>query len=419
MTLSRRDFLRNGASAFTLGLAAPAFLTDLALAQGHAGRNLVVLFLAGGNDALSLLVPYNDPAYYSRRPTIAVPAGEVLPIGTDTAGNVLGLHPRLPGLRALFDRGQLAIVQRTGYENSSRSHFTGTDIWGTANPLNPSTTGWLGRYLDMLPPPVDPLVAWDAQREVPRALFAERVSVPAIPNVNSYTYASPNSGAEAALERTIAQRMAARRPADRPHLSFVNGSITSAMSTLDRVATVAKYVPSLTYPVSGVAQALKSVAGAIAKEIGTKTFWVQTGGYDTHATQVGAAGAYPRLMTDLNDALAAFVTDLRNQGLLEQTLLVAFSEFGRRVSENGSLGCDHGAAGLMFALGGTVRGGLYGTAASLVQDPKNPTLENNAGDVRHETDFRSVYARVFDQWLQVDSVPLLGGDFRKAGLGFI
>jgi uncharacterized protein (DUF1501 family) len=419
MTLSRRDFLRNGASAFTLGLAAPAFLTDLALAQGHAGRNLVVVFLAGGNDALSMLVPYNDPAYYSRRPTIAVPAGEVLPIGTDTAGHVLGLHPRLPGLRALFDRGQLAIVQRTGYENSSRSHFTGMDIWGTANPFNPSTTGWLGRYLDMLPPPVDPLVAWDAQREVPRALFAERVSVPAIPNVNSYTYASPNSGAEAALERTIAQRMAARLPADRPHLSFVNGNITSAMSTLDRVATVAKYVPSLTYPVSGVAQAMKSVAGAITTQIGTKIFWVQTGGYDTHATQVGAAGAYPRLMTDLNDALAAFVTDLRNQGLLEQTLVVAFSEFGRRVSENGSVGCDHGAAGLMFALGGTVRGGLYGTAASLVQDPKNPTLENNAGDVRHETDFRSVYARVFDQWLQVDSVPLLGGDFRKAGLGFI
>jgi uncharacterized protein (DUF1501 family) len=164
---------------------------------------------------------------------------------------------------------------------------------------------------------------------------------------------------------------------------------------------------------------MKSVAGAITKQIGTKIFWVQTGGYDTHATQVGAAGAYPRLMTDLNDALAAFVTDLRNQGLLEQTLVVAFSEFGRRVSENGSVGCDHGAAGLMFALGGTVRGGLYGTAASLVQDPKNPTLENNAGDVRHETDFRSVYARVFDQWLQVDSVPLLGGDFRKAGLGFI
>ncbi len=419
MSHSRRDFLRHGASAFTLGLAAPAFLTDVALAQGPRSRNLVVLFLAGGNDALSTLVPYNDPAYYSRRPTLAIAPGEVLPIGTDTGGNVLGLHPRLAGLRALYDQGRLAIIQRTGYENSSRSHFTGTDIWGTANPFNPATTGWLGRYLDTLPSPVDPLIAWDAQREVPRALVSEHVRVPAIPSVTTYTYASPNGGAEATLERTIAQRMASRLPADRPHLSFVNGSITSAMATLERVALVARYTPAITYPATGLAQALKAVAGAITRQIGTRIFWVQTGGYDTHAAQVGANGAYPRLMTDLNDALAAFCTDLNNQGLLEQTLLVAFSEFGRRVSENGSLGSDHGAAGLMFALGGPVRGGLYGTAASLVPDPKNPTLENNAGDVRHETDFRSVYARVFDQWLQVDSVPLLGGDFRKAGLGFI
>jgi uncharacterized protein (DUF1501 family) len=199
----------------------------------------------------------------------------------------------------------------------------------------------------------------------------------------------------------------------------VNGSILSAMSTIDRVANVAKYAPSVTYPASGLAQALRAVAGALSKQIGTRVFWVQTGGFDTHASQVGATGAYPRLMTDLNDAIAAFYTDLNNQGLMGDTLVVAFSEFGRRVSENGSLGCDHGAGGLMFALGGRVSGGLYGTAASLNPDPQNPTLENNAGDVRYETDFRSVYARVFDGWLGVDSVPLLGGDFRNPRLTFV
>jgi uncharacterized protein (DUF1501 family) len=419
MKLTRRAFVRSGISAFTVGMAAPAFLTDLALAQGAIGRNLVVLFMGGGNDALSMLVPYTDPFYYSRRPTIAIPSGGVLQVGTDSSGVVLGLHPNLVGLRTLFDQGRLALIQRTGYENSSRSHFTGTDIWGTGIPSNPSTTGWLGRYLDTLPEPVDPLIAWDAQREVPRALVSRNVSVPAIPNVNTYTYASPNSGTEAALERTIAQRIASHVPVNRPHLGFVNSSITSAMTTIDRVAKVAAYAPTVTYPTASLGQTMKAVAGAIAKQIGTKIFWVQTGGYDTHATQTGTNGAYPRLMTDLNDALAAFYNDLNNQGLMGETLIVAFSEFGRRAHENGSIGSDHGAAGLMFAIGGQVRGGLYGTAASLNPVSGNPTLENNGNDVRHETDFRAVYARVFDSWLGVDSVPLLGGNFRNQGLGFI
>lgn len=419
MKRTRREFLRDSVSAFTVGLAAPAFLTELALAQSGSGRNLVVLFLAGGNDALSTLVPYTDPFYYSRRPTIAVPAGQVLQIGRDASNTVLGLHPQLPGFRSLFDQGRLALIQRTGYENSSRSHFTGTDIWGTGIPSNPQTTGWLGRYLDTLPEPVDPLIAWSAIREVPRALLSRNVSVPAIPSVSTYTYASPNGGAEAALERAIAQRIASHVPVNQPHLAFVNASINAAMATIDRVGVVARYTPAVAYPNTGLASALKAVAGALSNQIGTRIFWVQTGGFDTHASQVGNNGAYPRLMTDLNDAVAAFYSDLNNQGLMGQTLLVGFSEFGRRVFENGSLGCDHGAGGLMFAIGGGVRGGLYGTAASLNPDPKNPGLENNSGDVRYETDFRSVYARVFDTWLGVDSVPLLGGDFRKPSLNFI
>jgi uncharacterized protein (DUF1501 family) len=166
------------------------------------------------------------------------------------------------------------------------------------------------------------------------------------------------------------------------------------------------------YPNNGFGQALRSVAGAIVRGIGTKVFWVTTGGYDTHATQNTTNGAYANLMTTLDGGLAAFYADLRNQGLLGETLILQFSEFGRRISENGSQGTDHGAGGLMMAIGGGVRGGLYGTAADLAPGAGNPTLENNSGDVRFETDFRSVYARVLDTWLGADSVPILGGDFR-------
>jgi uncharacterized protein (DUF1501 family) len=420
MQRTRRQFIRDGVSAFTIGLAAPAFLRDIVEAQsGGTPRNLVVLFLAGGNDALSMLVPYTDSFYYSRRPTIAVPSGQVLQIGSDSSNKPLGLHPNLTNLRNVYDAGRLAIVQRVGYQNSSRSHFTGTDIWGTAVPGATTGPGWLGRYLDTLPSPVDPLIAWDALREVPRALMSRTISVPAIPSVSGYTFLSPNSGAEATLERSTAQRISSHVPVDRPHLSFVNANLQTAMATLDRVARVATYKPAVTYPTTGLAQAFQTVAGAISTEVGSRIFWVQYGGFDTHATQVGNNGAYPRLMSELNAAIGAFYSDLESQGLLGDTLVVAFSEFGRRAYENGSIGCDHGAAGLMLALGGRVRGGLYGTAASLAPDPQNPTLENNGGDVRHETDFRSVYARVIDSWLGTDSRAILGGDFRSSGLNFI
>ena len=412
MKFTRRAFVKGGVSAFTVGFAAPAFLSDVARAQGASRRNLVVLYLSGGNDALSTLVPYADPQYYARRPTIAVPAASVLQIGTDSAGNVLGLHPRLAGLRSIFDQGDLAIIQRTGYTNSSRSHFEGTDIYSTGKPGQPTGAGWLGRYLDTLPAPVDPLVGWAATREVPRSLIGNKASVPAIQNPATYAFASPNGGADAQFARAAITRIASHLPADAPHLAFVNGTQQAALATLDRVATVAAYVPSVTYPNDGLGQALRAVAGAIVRGLGTKVFWVTTGGYDTHATQNPNTGAYANLMATFNNGMTAFYNDLRNQGLLNDTLVMQFSEFGRRISENGSSGTDHGAAGLMMAMGGGVRGGLFGTAANLASGTSNATLENNSADVRHETDFRSVYARLLDNWLGADSVPILGGDFR-------
>lgn len=421
MKVTRRQFVKGGVTAFTVSMAAPAFLSDIARAQGASRRNLVVLYLSGGNDALSTLIPYTDPFYYSRRPTLAVPAANVLQVGADRSGKALGLHPRLTGLRQIFDAGDLAIIQRTGYPNSSRSHFLGTDIWSTANPANSSGTGWLGRYLDALPDPIDPLVGWSTVRELPHSLEGRKVGVPAIPSVAGYAFSSPNTGAEATYSRATMANIASHVPVDRPHVAFVNGTSTAALATLDRVASVASYTGTVAYANNGLAQALKAVGGAISRGIGTKVFWVQTGGFDTHAGQGTnqANGAYSNLMGTVGDSLLSFYTDMRNQGLLQDTLVLQFSEFGRRVIENGSTGTDHGAAGVMMALGGGVNGGLYGSAASLNPNNADGSLENNGNDVRYETDFRGVYARVLDQWLGTDSVSILGGNFRNSALSFI
>jgi uncharacterized protein (DUF1501 family) len=412
MAVSRREFIRGGVAAFTVSFAAPSFLSEIARAQGARSRNLVVVYLAGGNDALNTVVPYTDPFYYSRRPGISIPAGQVLQIGTDSAGRALGLHPRMGGLRTIFNDGRLAVIQRTGYLNSSRSHFQGSDIWNTADPQSPTSMGWLGRYLETIP--LDPLSGWSTQREVPRALMSKTVAVPGIPDPRTYAFASPNPAPENGYERVAATRIASHVPVDRPHLAFINSRTTAAFETLDRVNSVADYLGTTAYPNNGFALALRTVAGAISRGLGTRVYWVQTGGFDTHANEGNqGAGAYATLMSTYSDGVAAFYTDLKNQGLLGDTLIMQFSEFGRRISENGTGGTDHGAAAVMMAIGGGVRGGIYGTAPDLNPVPGNPTLENGGGDVTFETDFRSVYARVLDGWLGASSTAILGGDFRN------
>ncbi|HEX9366734.1 MAG TPA: DUF1501 domain-containing protein [Vicinamibacterales bacterium] len=416
MPFTRREFIRGGVSAFTFSFAAPAFLSDLARAQGTARRNLVVLYLSGGNDALSMLIPYTDAQYYARRPVLGIPAANVIQIGSDKAGNALGLNPRLAGLKTIFDTGKLALIQRTGYENSSRSHFQGTDIWSTANVANTQGPGWLGRYLDTLPSPVDPLVGWSTTRDVPHLLQANHVGVAAIPSVAGYAFTTPNgnTGTEALFSRQTATRIASHIPVDMPHLAFVNGTAQQAFATLDKVAAVGSYRPVVTYPNNGFGQALQAVAGAMVNGVGTRVFFVQTGGFDTHAGQNTnqANGAYTQLMTTLNDGLFAFYNDLTRQGLFGDTLVLQFSEFGRRITENASAGTDHGAASVMMALGGGVKGGIFGTAPNLRIASDNPTLENSGGDVKYETDFRAVYAKAIDSWLGGSSVQVLGADFR-------
>src|SRR4029434_2770190 len=278
MRVSRRIFIRDGVATVTLGLSAPAFLSAIAQAQGLPSRRLVVVYLGGGNDALNTLVSYQDPSYYSRRPSIAIPAGQVLQVGADAAGRALGLHPRLGGLLNVFNEGHLALVQRSGYANSSRSHFEATDIWGTANPQSYTGSGWLGRYLDTLPRPVDALAAWNTTGETPRALLSGTTGVPAIPSASTYTYASPNRGSVALEERTAAPLRAANAATARRHRAFVTSTSRGAIETLDRVAQATAYTPTVQYPNNGFALALRTVAGAIANNLGEVRFWARRGG---------------------------------------------------------------------------------------------------------------------------------------------
>src|SRR5205085_5665518 len=253
-------------------------------------------------------------------------------------------------------------------------------------------------------------------RDVPHLLQANRVGVAAIPSVTQYAFASPNTGVgqEPQFARQTATRIASHIPVDMPQLAFVNGTAQQAFATLDRVLAVGTYRPAVGYPNNGFGQALQAVAGAMVTGVGTRVFFVQTGGYDTHAGQNTnqAAGAYAQLMGTLNDGLFAFYNDLTRQGLFGDTMIMQFSEFGRRINENASTGTDHGAASVMMVMGGAVRGGIYGTAPILRITSDNPTLENNGQDVHYETDFRSIYAKAIDGWLGGDSTQVLGGDFR-------
>ena len=268
--ITRRSFIKNGVTAFTVGFAAPAFVSDLARAQGAASRNLVILDLGGGNDGLSTLVPYTDPFYYNRRPTLGIPPATVLQIGSDSSGKPLGLHPRLTGLRDIFGQGRLAVIQRVGYQNSSRSHFTGTDIWSTAIPSNSQGAGWVGRYLSSLQAQtlLDPLAAWAAVGETPHAFQASGVGVATIPNTQTYAFASPNIlvPGEPQLARAAAANIASHVPIDQPHLAFVGTTVQQAMATLDRVALVGTYRPTVIYPNNGFGQALQMIAGVMAKQ---------------------------------------------------------------------------------------------------------------------------------------------------------
>ncbi len=414
MPVNRRDFLRRGVGLVASGLVVPTFVAETArilergpkvAAASAAGRSaanfdrriLVVLLLAGGNDGLNTLVPYGDPLYYNARPALAIPREQILPID----GNV-GLNPALRQLKARYDAGQVGIVQGVGYPNPNRSPFRAMDIWQTAVPEWVEPTGWLGRYLQACACGTGKHLEGIALGPtVQRSFWTELALVPAISNLAAFQYGTPRGNPTARGYEVEALRRALTQTRGRPEEEFLRRSTQIALDDADALGQVAQsYQTTVAYPQSPLAESLKTIAQIIAGDVGTRVFFATLGGFDTHAYQ---AAQQTRLLTDLDTSLEAFLQDVEHLGRHDDVAVMTFSEFGRRVHENGSGGTDHGTAEPLFVVGGAVRGGLHGTYPSLA--------DLDRADLKYTTDFRSVYGSVLQGWMGVPAAQILGGDF--------
>jgi uncharacterized protein (DUF1501 family) len=406
---NRRAFLRLGLGASALLAcepSVPSFLarSALSLAAGPpapARRALIVVELNGGNDGLNTVVPYTDAVYRKSRPTLHVAPERVRKIDAR-----IGLHPSLGGLSALLEKGQLAIVQSVGYPNPNRSHFQSMDIWHTAR-MRPAdnTPGWLARYLDQgKGPPGDAPALHVHHGQMPRALAyggrpAASLSDPRA--LRRHLGVPESAGAKeqlAALDALGGQEVGAPGSL----LQFVSRSTSITYANSARLEALSERrggAPD--YPVFyGLARRLRLIGQLLEAGMATRVFYTRLGGFDTHGTQLAT---HPGLLQELGASLQAFMGHLEKAGLAERALVLVFSEFGRRLAENGSGGTDHGTAGPVFLLGRGVKSGLHGPC---------PNLEDlEGGDPRHAIDFRRVYATVLDRWLGCNSRDVLGGAF--------
>jgi uncharacterized protein (DUF1501 family) len=393
-TTTRREFLELGLRAGALGLALPAAGGAQLRRAGRDGgddRVLVVVELAGGNDGLNTLVPYADDAYHKARPALALGKQRILRLDDHC-----GLHPELAPLRDLYEAGLLAIVPAAGYARPNRSHFESMDIWHSADPAGGARrSGWLGRWIDAARCP-----GLQIGGELSLAMRAESGPVAALAGPESLTFRTdPRSGADAGLELAAIAAFAERGVSGAP-AAAVRDALRAALAEGERLRKLqASYRPAANYE-AGLGQRLGLIARMIDARHPARVFYATTGGYDTHANQ---DGVHANLHRQFARAVGAFVEDLRAHGHHRRVLLLAFSEFGRRVAENGSRGTDHGAAGPVFLAGGTVRGGIAGAHASLT--------DLDGGDLKFTTDFRSVYATVLEKWLGASSEAVLGARF--------
>jgi uncharacterized protein (DUF1501 family) len=417
---TRRDFIKTGAGAIGAGLALPVLnktaagttivKTLLDDATGN-GNILVIVELAGGNDGLNTVIPLAQyDAYASVRPTIKLDKAQVLPLAGSTT---MGLTPNLSGIKPLDDMGKLAIIQAVGYPNPNLSHFTSRDIWYSANTsANISTaqrTGWIGRQSALYGNKANPLDTV-AIGVVNTSLYAPGATVAGISSANAYQYMT-----DARFTGDRNNQVAVARMVDAntsPDSQYIDLFETSEVNALDSAGSVSAansgYSSTVTYPANnGFASGLQLIAklATASANLGTRVFYISTGGFDTHANQ---ANDQPRLHQQVAAGLKAFYDDLVAHGIADRVLIMAWSEFGRRVAENNS-GTDHGTANNVYIIGGRVKGGVYGVDPSLT--------DLSGGNLKFKIDFRQVYATIIQQWLGGDSVQVLGGNFTT--LGFI
>ncbi|HSU68974.1 MAG TPA: DUF1501 domain-containing protein [Tepidisphaeraceae bacterium] len=427
---SRRLFMSRGMQLLSLAGSLPLFLDtgaralaeDYAANPSGAGRPddhvLVVVQLAGGNDGLNTVVPLGNDDYYKARPRLGVSKTDALKL-TDA----WGLHPSAKGFKKLFDQGDLSIVHAVGYPNANRSHFRATDIWTTAEPERLGTTGWLGRYCDASCNGADPgqaqkqpdpglAVAFDS--EPPPALQGSKyvpLTFGGAARYNGPGGGRPMRGEMAGMQGDTAGKMnddlaalskiAHPDAADRAE-QFIERTALNARVYADRIRrATASTANKGVYPQTPLAGNLKTIAQLIASGMPTRIYYVKLGGFDTHANQ---AQSHPGLLDQLSGGIAAFIDDLKLLGQLDRVTLMTFSEFGRRVKENGS-GTDHGEAAPLFLAGGRIKPGFHGAFPSLAPE------KLNRGDVPFTTDFRTVYASLLRNWLGADDTKILGRKF--------
>jgi uncharacterized protein (DUF1501 family) len=363
---------------------------------------LVVLQLSGGNDFLNTVVPYTNGHYYDNRKTLVVREAEALPID-----DRLGLHPMAGGIKELYDRGKVAVVQGIGYPNSSRSHFRAMDIWHTCEPETVATEGWLGKAIrDLDPARENVLTAVHIGRGLPRALAAPGVPVTSVSDLDNYGLLTGISDAEqrrSALE--IFKRIYTPAIGSGLVMDYLAHTGSDVLRGAERLKEApAKYASTVEYPDNPIAKSLRDVARVHLADLGTRIFYTAQGGYDTHANQ---GPAHPKLLGDLSGALKAFFDDLNQHGAADEIVMLVFTEFGRRIKDNGS-GTDHGSGGGAFIIGERVKGGLYAEYPSL-----EPSQWLNGEDLRPTIDFRGVYGTVLEQWLGLDAPPIVGGTFEQ------
>jgi uncharacterized protein (DUF1501 family) len=411
---TRRQFLTRslqGASLLALAPAVPQFLANTARAA-EAGKDtvLVVIEMSGGNDGLNTVIPYTDDNYHKARPTLHLNKDQVVKVN-----DTIGLNPGMRSMDQLLQRGELAIVQGVGYPNPDRSHFESMDIWQSADVKRKLRTGWIARgATDLSDKRGNVPIMQIGQKDLPLALQGAPGAVVSINDQRAYRLdLGAGDAAHQKARRQLLEEVAKPEDGD-DLLQFVRRRQVQTYTTLDKIQEVLKAPASQPQPTpegvvnfnvnlaAGLAGRLQLVARLIEKGLGTRVFYLNLDGFDTHANQ---ANSHQQLLQELSDGLSAFFATLRARGQDKRVLAMTFSEFGRRVHENGSKGTDHGSGSCLFVAGPAVKPG------PITKHPGLATADLDSGDVKYQTDFRRVYATLLDRWLGCDSKLVLGGQF--------
>ena len=365
---------------------------------------LAVLSLSGGNDGLNTIVPRNNGLYRDARPTLAVSDDQLLPINDE-----MGFHATMGPLKKYWDEGKLAIFLGVGYPNSSYSHFRSMDIWHTCEPDTQGSEGWLGRVIkDLDPTSENVLTGVNFGRGLPRALAKDGVPVASVGDLETYGLLTGIEGTDQRSEALdVFGRMYSPAIGRGAVMDYIRNTGTDALKGADILATAPNmYTSNVEYSSTSVGQYMKNIAQTHLAGFGTRVLYTTSpyNGFDTHANE---AALHAGLWSDVSATIDTFMTDLRDHDASDNVTLLFFSEFGRRIVDNGS-GTDHGAAGVAFAVGEHVKGGLYGEYPSLELGS-----QETGGNLKFNLDFRSIYTTLLEDWFSLDAKAIIGSSHEK------